>query len=50
MPLSKAIKLCPSLILKSVDLQYYKQISEKLMNILETYSDILEQASIDEAF
>jgi DNA polymerase IV (archaeal DinB-like DNA polymerase) len=50
MPLSKAIKLCPNLILKSVDLQYYKQISEKLMNILETYSDILEQASIDEAY
>jgi DNA polymerase IV (DinB-like DNA polymerase) len=50
MPLSKAIKLCPNLILKSVDLQYYKQISEKLMNILEIYSDILEQASIDEAY
>ena len=49
-PLSKAIKLCPNLILKSVDLQYYKQISEKLMNILEIYSDILEQASIDEAY
>ena len=50
MPLSKAIKLCPDLILKSVDLPYYKQISEKLMNILETYSDTLEQASIDEAY
>jgi nucleotidyltransferase/DNA polymerase involved in DNA repair len=50
MPLSKAIKLCPNLILKSVDLKYYKQISGKLMNILEIYSDILEQASIDEAY
>lgn len=50
MPLSKALELCPNLILKSVDIPYYKQISEKLMNILETYSDTLEQASIDEAY
>ena len=50
MPLSKALKLCPNLILKPVDLTYYKQISEKVIALLESYSDTLEQASIDEAY
>src|SRR5215475_2808482 len=50
MPLSKAIKLCPDLILKPVDLTYYKQISETVMELLVSYSDTLEQASIDEAY
>ena len=50
MPLSKALELCSDMILKAVDISYYKQISEKLMNILESYVDTLEQASIDEAY
>ncbi|HEY7078969.1 MAG TPA: DNA polymerase IV [Nitrososphaeraceae archaeon] len=50
MPLSKALKLCPNLILKPVDLTYYKQISERVIALLESYSDTLEQASIDEAY
>lgn|SRR5215467_1765017 len=50
MPLSKALKLCPTLILKPVDLTYYKQISENVIALLETYSDTLEQANIDEAY
>ena len=50
MPLSKALELCSDMILKAVDISYYKQISEKLMNILESYADALEQASIDEAY
>ncbi len=50
MPLSKALKLCPNLILKPVDITYYKQISEKVIALLESYSDTLEQASIDEAY
>jgi DNA polymerase IV (archaeal DinB-like DNA polymerase) len=50
MPLSKAKELCPDLILNPVDKQYYQQISEKVMSILEEYADILEQTSIDEAY
>jgi DNA polymerase IV (archaeal DinB-like DNA polymerase) len=50
MPLSKAKELCPNLILNPVDKQYYQQISEKVMGILEEYADILEQTSIDEAY
>jgi len=45
-----AKQLCPQLILNPVDKSYYKQISEKVMNLMEGYADVLEQASIDEAY
>ncbi len=50
MSLSKALTLCPALILTPVDIPYYSEISKKVMAILESYADIVEQASIDEAF
>jgi DNA polymerase IV (DinB-like DNA polymerase) len=37
-------------VLRPVDIPYYQQVSEKVMGILEQFADILEQASIDEAF
>jgi DNA polymerase IV (archaeal DinB-like DNA polymerase) len=48
--LFKAKALCPNLILSPVDKSYYQQISEKVMNLIEGYADVLEQASIDEAY
>lgn len=50
MSLSKAKELCLTLILRPVDISYYRQVSEKVMNILEEYADVLEQSSIDEAY
>jgi DNA polymerase IV (DinB-like DNA polymerase) len=50
MSLLKAKELCPNLILKPVDKQYYGQISDKVMTLLEEYADVLEKASIDEAY
>ena len=50
MPLSRALELCPDLILLKVDKPYYNNISQKVMKILERYGDTLEQASIDEAY
>jgi DNA polymerase IV (archaeal DinB-like DNA polymerase) len=50
MSLLKAKELCPNLILRPVDISYYRQVSEKVMNILEEYADVLEQSSIDEAY
>lgn len=50
MPLSSAIKLCPILLLKKTDMVFYRKISNTVMNILENYADVLEQASIDEAY
>jgi len=50
MPLARALALCPDLVLRPVDMPYYKQISEKVIDVLARYADVLEQASIDEAF
>jgi DNA polymerase IV (archaeal DinB-like DNA polymerase) len=50
MPLSRAKSLCPDLILLPVDIPYYKEVSDQIMNTLQRYADTLEQASIDEAF
>ncbi|HEY6536440.1 MAG TPA: DUF72 domain-containing protein [Candidatus Nitrosocosmicus sp.] len=50
MSLLKAKELCPHLILKPVDKRYYGQISDQVMTLLDEFADILEQASIDEAY
>lgn len=50
MPLARALALCPDLVLRPVDMEYYRQTSEKVMGILAQHADVLEQASIDEAF
>ncbi|HEU4605735.1 MAG TPA: DNA polymerase IV [Nitrososphaera sp.] len=50
MPLARALALCPDLVLRPVDIQYYQQASEKIMGVLGQFADVLEQASIDEAF
>lgn len=50
MPLTRALALCPDLVLRLVDIPYYQQVSEKVMGVLEQFADALEQASIDEAF
>ncbi len=48
--LSRAKELYPDLILNPVDMPYYKEISDKVMRVLEEYADSLEQSSIDEAY
>jgi DNA polymerase IV (archaeal DinB-like DNA polymerase) len=50
MSLFTAKQLCSQLILNPVDKLYYQQISGKIMNLMEEYADVLEQASIDEAY
>jgi DNA polymerase IV (DinB-like DNA polymerase) len=50
MSLSKAKELYPDLILNPVDIPYYREVSDKVMRILEEYADSLEQSSIDEAY
>ncbi len=50
MSLSKARSLCPDLVLRPVDIPYYSRISGQVMTVLEEFADVLEQASIDEAF
>ena len=50
MSLFSAKQLCPQLILNPVDKEYYQQVSQKVMRLLEEYADVLEQTSIDEAY
>jgi DNA polymerase IV (archaeal DinB-like DNA polymerase) len=50
MSLSKAKELYSDLILNPVDILYYREISDKVMRLLEEYADSLEQSSIDEAY
>jgi len=50
MPTSRALRLCPELILISGEHGHYSEYSRKVMTILGRYSGLIEQVSIDEAF
>lgn len=50
MSVSDALKKCPNLIILDSDYQYYIECSNKFLNIIYEYTDLVEQASIDEAF
>ncbi len=50
MPMFKARRLCPSGIFIPVRKELYKLVSERIMDILHTYSPLVEKASIDEAY
>ena len=50
MPIFKARKLCPQGVFLPVRMSRYKEMSGKVMEILGSYTPLLEQVSIDEAF
>ena len=50
MSVSDALKKCPNLIILDSDYQFYIECSNKFLNIIYEYTDLVEQASIDEAF
>lgn len=50
MPVFIAKQLCPNLIMVKVDRKYYKEKSKEVFDIIESYSHIKEQVSIDEAY
>lgn len=49
-PIASAMKKCPKLVVVSSDFHTYKEYSHAFIDILRSYTDILEQVSIDEAF
>jgi DNA polymerase IV len=49
-PISRAWKLCPSGIYVRGDMDKYVRVSERIMDILSGFSDMVEPVSIDEAF
>lgn len=50
MSVKEALKKYPKLLLVPLDFDFYKQKSKAFMSILEEYSDLILQASIDEAY
>ena len=50
MVIHQALKLCPGMILIPPDHHYYEARSSEVMSLLENYSPIIEQNSIDEAW
>ena len=49
-PVVKALEKCPSLVLVESDFTTYKMYSQAFIGILNRYSPLVEQVSIDEAF
>jgi len=50
MPASKAMKLCPELVIVPGRMQVYQQISTKIREIFQRYTSLIEPLSLDEAF
>jgi DNA polymerase IV (DinB-like DNA polymerase) len=50
MPISKAFELCSQAIFLPVDIELYKKVSEKIMEIVKKYSKKYEIVSLDEAY
>lgn len=50
MTLFEAQKVCSDILLLKPDFSLYSSLSNRVMEILETYTPVIEQASIDEAW
>ncbi len=50
MPIFKAKKICPGLIIVPVQKYKYHRASQKIMEIFRTYTPVVEPVSIDEAY
>jgi DNA polymerase IV len=50
MPMSRAVRQCPDLIVVSHNFKAYRAASTQVMTILHEYTPLVEQLSIDEAF
>ena len=49
-PVVKALEKCPSLVLVKSDFTTYRFYSHKFIDVLKSYSPLIEQVSIDEAY
>jgi DNA polymerase IV len=50
MPSRTAAKLCPQGVFVPVRMKRYQEVSEQVMDILEGFTPLVEQVSVDEAF
>jgi nucleotidyltransferase/DNA polymerase involved in DNA repair len=50
MPISRAWRACPHGVYLRQDMAKYQEVSHRIMEILESYTELVEPISIDEAF
>jgi nucleotidyltransferase/DNA polymerase involved in DNA repair len=50
LPISRAYRLCPQGVYLRGNMKNYASVSRRIMEVLESYTDLVEQISIDEAF
>lgn len=50
MPLAKAVRLCPQVIILPPRMERYQSVSRQIMTILGRHTPVLEQVSVDEAY
>jgi DNA polymerase-4 len=50
MPMARALRLCPQLCIVPPDFSKYKEVSEQVMAILRSCTDLVEPLSLDEAY
>src|SRR5579871_4140405 len=50
MPMARAVRLCPSLVIVPPDFARYREASEQVMEILRACTPLVEPLSLDEAY
>ena len=50
LPISRAYRLCPQGVYLRGNMKNYASVSRRIMDVLESYTDLVEPISIDEAF
>ena len=50
LPMSRAVRLCPELLIVPPDFAKYREASEKVMAILHSATPLVEPLSLDEAY
>src|SRR5215212_2248461 len=50
MPMARAVRLCPELLIVPPDFARYKEASQKVMEILRSATPLVEPLSLDEAY